>query len=414
MIKKYLKEYLPASVLKTIKPVCSKFYKYGHFLRARKYPIIQNPDKELEVVFQIKDETWEDIYYPECYGHNKEMHLKVFGKAEYIFKETNAVVSTGSDAVITSKGVYWSKFNQEEFVTWAKPSDINLAWFDRDNVALFKLKRKEYISGKVLSLLGDCAHHWAHCMFEFLPKLFSAGKAGLLNQEITILVVENVDKQILEIIKNYLKNFPKTRIRFVKKSTDCICEELYFMPIPGPSYADYKFRLDYVEFIPHYVLEDLKQYVIDPLIEKIKDNKPKYDKIFLPRNKAYTHTGRYLINYDEIHDFFKEQGYVDLEGSTMTLEEKADVFYRAKEVVGMYGSALVNFMFCNQAKCLNLSNYKFVTETCIYILNRDYISKMITVTGQDDGSEYGSNFYIPLEKIKKVYKEYMMDNNDKG
>ena len=42
---------------------------------------------------------------------------------------------------------------------------------------------------------------------------------------------------------------------------------------------------------------------------------------------------------------------------------------------------------------------------------RNYVSRMVTVTGQDEGSEYGSNFYIPLDKIKRAYKDIMQDSD---
>ncbi len=409
MGKNWIKKRLPKFMIRHVLTLYRGLLYYFHWLESKTYRIIQNPEKEFEVVHKIKGETWEETCYPECYGHSKEMHLTVFSPAEYIFKERNVLVSAASDAIITTKGVFWSKFNNDEFVTWAKPSDYNVLWYDRNIIRIFSHKRRSVVKGKVLSLLGDCSYHWAHCLFEFIPQLFSAGEAGLLDDEITILVVDNVDRNILEIVKNYLKSFPKARIQFAKSGVDYECEELLFMPIPGPCYSDYKFRLDYVEYVPHYVIEQIKRYVIDPLVMKIEDHKPKYEKIFLPRNKSYTHTGRYLTNYDEIHDYFKSIGFVDLEGSTMTLEEKADVFYHAKEVITLFGSSLMNLMFCNQAKCICLSNYKFVTETSEFVMVRDYVSKMITVTGQDDGSEYSSNFYIPLDKIKKVYKEYMMD-----
>lgn len=409
MNRKGLKKCLPWFLLDPLMYVYRLYLLFIHRLKAKTFRIIQNPEDVFEVVYKIKGETWEDTCYPECYGHSKEMHLTVNSPAEYIFKESNVYVSEASDAIITPKGVFWSKFNNEEFVTWAKPTDYNVLSYDRETIRIFKHKKTTIVRGKALSLIGNCSYHLAHCLFEFIPQLFSAGEAGLLNQDITVLVNKKNDANVLEIINSYLMRYPKVQLLYTEPGVDYKCEELFFMPIPGPSYCDYKFRLDYVEYVPHYVIDSIKRYVIDPLVDRVRNNKPRYEKVFFPRNKAFTHTGRYLNNYDEIHDYFVSLGYVDFEGATMTLEEKADVMFHAKEVVCLYGTSLVNLMFCNQAKCINLSNYKFVTETCLFDLIRDYVSKMVTVTGQDDGSEYSSNFYIPLEKIKKVYNEYMLD-----
>lgn len=408
MSKKSFINLLPGFIVKPGHVLIVELNKLARRQKSKTYRIVQNPEKELHVVHQVKGPTWEEICYPECYGHSKEMHLTVFSPAEFIFEEKNAIINANSDAVITDKGVYWDKFNQEEFVTWAKPADSNVAWFDRESIGILRENKQQRIEGKVLSLIGLWSYHWAHCLFEFLPKLFSAGEAGLLDSPITILVVENEDGNIKEIINNYLKDFPNAKIYYVQNHIDYICDELYFLPSPGPNYCDYKFRLDYIEYIPQYVIDSIHRYVVAPIIDKIKDNKTKYEKIFMPRNKAFTHTGKYLKNYDEVHDYFMSLGYVDVEGSTMTLEEKADVFYHAKEVVGMFGSALFNLIFCNQAKCISLSNYKFVTETVELIMARNYVSKMVTITGQDDNSDYGSNFYIPLEKIKRAYKDIML------
>ncbi|EXY62956.1 hypothetical protein M085_4642, partial [Bacteroides fragilis str. 3986 N(B)19] len=103
------------------------------------------------------------------------------------------------------------------------------------------------------------------------------GEAGLLDDSITILVVENEDATIMEIINSYLTNYPNAKIKFITKKIDYTCEVLYFMPSPGSSFNGPKFRLDYPYYISRHVLDKTKKYIIDPIIEKVKDDKPKYD-----------------------------------------------------------------------------------------------------------------------------------------
>lgn len=312
------------SVPRRIKKVLKK-------VRAVAYPIVVDPENIFEVVHKIKDASWEHTYYPECYEHCKEQHLEVYVPAEYIYKSDNGVVSYESDVVITPKGAYWDKFNSEEFVTWAKPADSNVVWYDKKNIGITRYRKTEFIRGRVLSLVGVWAYHWGHCMYQFLPKLFSAGEAGLLDDSITILVVENEDATIMEIINSYLTNYPNAKIKFITKKIDYTCEVLYFMPSPGSSFNGPKFRLDYPYYISRHVLDKTKKYIIDPIIEKVKDDKPKYDKIFLPRAGRI----RNLTNYEEVHNYFKELGYVDIEGADLSFEEKAGLFYHAKEIVGL-------------------------------------------------------------------------------
>lgn len=396
VIKKIIRRCIPQFVIKGVRKKWSK-------LISKTYPIIINPNEAFETFYKVKEDTWEHSYYPACYGHCKEQHLEVFVPAEYIYKIKNAIISCESNVVLTDKGVYWEKHNQEEFVTWAMPVDRNVAWYDYESMGLIRYKKREFIPGRTLSLIGVWAYHWGHCMYEFLPKLFSAGEAGVLNEPINILVVENEDATILEIMSNYLENFPKVKMIFAKPKIEYECEELYYMPNPGASFNGPQYRLDYPYYISRHVLDKTKKYVIDPLIDKVKSNDTQYERIFLPRGGR----GRSITNYDEVHDYFKSLGFHDIEGAELTLEQKADLFYHAKEVVGCYGSALLNLMFCNQANAMVLINYKMSTDTSLYLQIRDYCKTVINVTGQDEKPEYHTNFYIPLDKIKKVYEEYI-------
>ncbi len=391
-IKRIIRRCIPDRVVKWCKRIYSKTY-----------PIINNPNDVFEIICKVKDNTWEDTYYPPCYGHCKEQHLEVLIPAEYIYKIKDGIVSYESDAVLTNKGVYWEKYNQDEFVTWAMPSDDNVTWYDHENIGIIRYRKEEYITGRTLSLVGVWAYHWGHCMYQFMPKLFSAGEAGLLNESINILVVENEDATIMEIIRSYLAGFPNAKIIFAKPKTEYKCETLYYMPNPGASFNEGKYRLDYPYYISRHVLDKTKKYVIDPLIERVKDNDTKYEKLFLHRGGRK----RSLTNYDEVHEYFKSIGFHDIEGSALSLEQKADLFYHAKEIVACYGSALLNLMFCNQANLMVLINYKMSTDTSLYLQIRDYCNIVINVTGQDEKPDYHTNFYIPLEKIKMAYEEHI-------
>lgn len=362
-----------------------------------KYVIVKKTNIAFKKVYKVKDGTWEDSYYPECYGHCKEQHLSVYSPEEYIFEFPNAVISNESDVVITEQGVYWDKFNDEEFLTWADPVDANVISYDSDSIYIKKRKQK-LVKGRVLSMLGVWANHWGHCMYQFLPKLFTAGEAGLLNEPIKVLVPDTEDKTIIEIIKFYLASYPQAEIVYAHDGIDYKCEILYFMPTSGSNFNGSHFRLDYPYYISRHVIEKTKKYVINPIIAKIKDYNPKIDKLYLSRRSRRTAT-----NIKEIDDFFFSQGFVEIEGAKLTLEQKAAIFYHAKEIVGMYGSGFLNLMFCNQAKGLVFTNYKMSTDTSIYIQIRDYVSDLINITGQDISSDYHTDTYYPIEKIKKAY-----------
>lgn len=398
MIKKKIKGLIPSPLLNKIAVERKRF-------NSKIYPIVKNSQSEFEIAYTVKDATWEDAYYSECYMHNKEQHLKVFSPQEYIYRLHEAIVFCNSDVVLTTQGAYWGRYNNEEFVTWAKPYDARLVSFNRDAVRLCRTNKKERIKGKVLPLVGNDCFHWVHSIFEFLPRLFTAGEAGLLDQPISILVIENIDHTILEIIKNYLLGFPKAKIVFVKSLIEYECEELYFQNVSGPGDSDSRFRLDYPWYIPRHVIEKTNKYFIDPVTEKIKNNNPKYEKIYLDRNSKFAKNGRMLKNRAEVHDYFQNQGFVDIEGSNLSLEEKADIFYHAQEIIALHGSSLMNLAFCNNARVMIFGNYRFATDPIFYPFFRERVSDCIYVTGQDDTDQFHSNYYIPLEKIKKAYNE---------
>lgn len=385
--------------------VKSRIKDYMREFNSASYTIIKEPSNVFEIVSRVKGVTWEKTYYAECYGHNKEQQLEVFSPEDVIYKIYNGIVIEGSDVVVTDQGALWGKYNQEEFATYFVPFDTNVLWYDRESVKIEKFNSIEFVPGKVLPLIGLDAHHWVHSIYEYLPRLFSAGEAGLLNNPITILVIENQDHNIMEIINNYLKDFPAAKIMKVKNGVAYKCEELYFQPVVGPSDSGYKFRLDYPWYIPRYIIDQTNRYVVNPMVESAKNKSSKYDKIFLGRSSKFSKNSRTLINYDEVHNYFLNKGFIDIEGANLTLEEKANIFYHAKEIVALHGSSTMNFIFCNKAKCMVLGNYRFAVDPVVYPFVRDKVSSYVYVTGQDENSEFHSSYYIPLEKIKKVYQE---------
>ncbi len=367
---------------------------------SKQYDLILDPNTKFKRIFEIKKNTWEDSSYPACYMHSQEQHLKVFKPAEYIYEEKDATVFLDSDVVLTDKGVYWYKYNQEEFLTWYKGiPDLNVLSYRKEKIRFYKYFKTKKIEGKVLSLIGVWSSHWGHFMFQYLPKFFYACEAGFFYEKISILVPYNIDHTMLEIIKRYLNNYPKAKLIFAEPRTNYVCETLYFAPAVQYSWVDYNFRIDYTSCLSERVENAIRHYVALPLIEKVKNNKMVYEKIFLGRPA----TKRTLTNFDEIHKYFMNLGFVDIDPATLSLEEKADIFYHAKIVVGLFGSSFFNLIFGNNTKCLCLTNFKFMTENSYYNLIRNNVSKYINVTGQDENSSYHTNFYISLDKVKSAY-----------
>ena len=375
---------------------------YYRFKNSVEYSIIKNSDNHFEELCQVKPETWDKAYYPPLYGHTKEKYMDILTPSQYAILIPNASINADSDVVITSDGVYWDKYNEEEFMTFAMPSDCNLIHYTNDSVWLKPTINKEYIKGTSLSLLGVWSYHWCHFFLQFASKLFYAGENGLLNQEVTVIVNERADANIIQLVNDYLKSFPSAKMVMAKRNTEIICENVICIPTAFPNFNVGRFRLDYPYIIPQHSIDRISKYAVDPYIKETKGKPARFEKIFLTR-KSSSNSARNLTNYDEIHDYFKSLGFVDIEGAGMDLYEKADVFYHAKEIVGPHGASWQNLMFCNGARCLVFTNYRFVDDTCGYTQVRDKIHSWLNVAGQDENDQYHSNYYIPLEKIKKAY-----------
>lgn len=75
------------SFLYNYSPQCLKDYRKK--LLTSPYPIVKNPNEVFNKVYKVKEETWEDSYYPECYGLCKEQHLVIKDKkGTYILQIT--------------------------------------------------------------------------------------------------------------------------------------------------------------------------------------------------------------------------------------------------------------------------------------------------------------------------------------
>ena len=397
----------------------TKSYIYEHFVpefiknyrrqkRTYVYPIIKDIKNVFPVLCKVKEASWDEMLYPPLYGKSKEQYMKVYTDSQYAVEILNARINSDSDVIITSQGAYWDKYNEEEFITWAKPEDTNVAYYNSDSIAIVHCRRVEKISGITLSLIGTCCYHWAHFLMQFACMMYYAGENGLLDQDVTILYQDRGDKCIRQFIDDYIANYPNVKLKYADCGVDYICEKLIAIPATTPNFNFYKFRLDYPYVVPSCVLERIDKYVVKPYIEKVRNNKPTYEKIFLGRRGMR----RTLINYDEIHDFFIKKGFVDIEGANLTLEQKADIFYHAKEVVGVSGGSEENLIFSHGAKCMFFINYHIATLTWSYMQTKNKVACWINVAGQDEAPSHFSNFTIPLEKAQKAYEEYIETRNE--
>jgi hypothetical protein len=376
------------------------FYERCHY---KDYILVKNPNERFECLYHVSDASWNPLYTPEIYDIAKENQMIVKFPAIDIFRIPGAIVNLCSDIVIDGDYAWWDKYNEEDFLTLALPDDKNLLSFNNRTVRVITALKKEFIKGRVLDLTGVYCWVWSHFLFQFVCKMFFAGEAGLLDEDITILVNDYKDENIDKIFESYLSKYPKAHKKVIQPKVDYQCEELINIRSTSFNFNEATTFWRHHYLIPQIVIDRLHKIISEPLVEKIKNNPAKHKKIFLAR-----HSNRILTNTEEVEAFFKEQGFYFIEGWELKLEEKVDLFYHAEIIVGIHSSAWFNLIFCNrEVKCLQFVNNRFMCDPQAYTIGKQHISHMISVDGQDETDNRRSNYYIPLDKIKAAYKQLL-------
>lgn len=373
-------------------------------LFAKRYVIIKHPESKYPVVFHVKDTTWEKVYVAATYQLFEASHTAYFHNKQDILLVNNARITNSSDLVIKDKEVLWDKALQVNF-TKVVPLDMNLYGYTKDDVSVVLHRKSHFVSGRCISLLGVHANIWAHFIVQFLPKLFMAEDRGLLDGAITLIVPIYSDDNIKQIIQNYLAKYQNITLLEAANNVDYVCEELFYMPTAAYLANHAKFELTCDCVIPAYVLDLLKNKLVNSFIEKVKQQPSEYEKIYLVRRGTY----RCMHNWKEVEDFFVSEGFILVEPHKLTLEEKAHLFYHAKYIVGPFSSAWTNTMFANGAKGLMFCNMPRTIESYQVVLGSIGNVEVLQVTGWDDSSDIHAGFEIPLTRIQAAYKQFMYD-----
>lgn len=374
--------------------------------RSRMSMIIKNPKEVFEKVIDINADEWIPCGHPNVFNFSKAYEGQYYYRGESVLSIANATVSDASDIIETSNGVVWSKSEKNNFCV-ITPRDKNLLEYDSEKVYLYAYKKTEYISGKVVSLLGVGADLWAHFVVQHLPKLFYAGEKGLLNEEITLLCPNYKDDQLDEIVSNYLRQFPNVCLRKVISETYYKCEFLYYIPILVwlGDYSEYLHPS--MELFPPRVGGLLKRNLIDPMILKIRESRrfDDYKKVYLVRrNELYRH----VENEQELEDAFVKKGFKLIAPHEYTFEEKVDLFYHAEEIVGPLSGGFINTMFCHTgAKVLPFSQICRTVEGYLPFLQSISGIELLLVTGEDRSSSTQCNVFFPLDKVLSAYHYFV-------
>lgn len=374
------------------------------------YPIIKNPEEVFEKVYHIKDATWEAFDMPDIYQMRKGLKGSLYHKSQDILHiNEECLQAANSDAIRTSKGVIWDKYYEDVF-PYMIPMDEDVVEYQNDVISLRKATKEIYVDDVCVSLFGTFSTIWSHFLVQFLPKLYYAEEAGLLDKEITLLLPDIKDSHVEKLVSNVLVRHPQLRIL---RDYQCNyrkayrCRELYYIPTSSLISNDYIFpsMLHYV--IPIRVIDLLKKNVVAPEVNMVGRDSSKERKIYLVRRSF-----RVPTDIEKIEEFFRNEGFEFVEPHKLSFEEKVKVFHEASIIVGPHSSAWSNLIFANNPKCLMLMSTNWIDDMYSGYLNMNFDYTLLQVVGNTEGKYDRTfdhhNYNLSFEKVKAAYNELLM------
>lgn len=377
-------------------------YRQGKILSAK----IKKAEALGSKVAVFKPETIEEVDMHKVYGFIVDGSFKVNYPEIDLWKFTDATVIGRTDFVFDKNGnVFWKKYFAYNY---SKNITSDRLFLKEENGIVYYKKPKHFLNVDVaFSMLGVHAHIWSHSLSEYYPKLSVLQSAiDDAGGEITVLVPDYQDLQLKEVVYNELNKHKGIKILVVDDEVAVKVKFLYYMERPT-TFTDHEVSVALGDDVqPKVVAEILKEKLVSPLLGEIDQN-AKPIKIYLPRRGF----GRNLINWAEVEEYFRENGYYFLEAPhKLSLKEKVQLFNSAEVIAGPFGSAFSNILFCKPGtKILLFSNFSRFYEAWLCLHKKYFNLDMLWVTGYDDKSAANpshSSFYIPLQKIKDAAKYF--------
>ncbi|RAX54282.1 hypothetical protein CCY99_04525 [Helicobacter sp. 16-1353] len=186
-------------------------------------------------------------------------------------------------------------------------------------------------------------------------------------------------------------------------------------------YLDYQnYHIDNVYFCSNPQCND--KYIL-PAIKKLQDNlydsnfKAKGERIYISRKKS---PRRYLVNEDEIFEILHHKyGFEKIYMEDYNLKEKINHIMRAKVIISIEGTSLINGLFMNatNAKLIGLRSHS-MTEHLLIISamfkNIEYLPIICDIYDNSDENQWAeNNLYLNKEYLIKKLKDYEIDEMHK-
>jgi capsular polysaccharide biosynthesis protein len=255
-----------------------------------------------------------------------------------------------------------------------------------------KLPSISYIPETLAVITSQVSFNYFHWMFDVLPRLELLRKSNLDYDRIVINRGKYFTKENCGFQNESLKLLGISQDKLIEcnPETHILAKNLIVSSMAG-----------YSAHVPKNVCHFLR----NEFLEKITMRKEsKYKRIYISREDA---THRKVLNEEEVFSILKKYGFKLIKLSTLSFEEKIELFYGAEVIVSPHGAALTNLIFCNPGtKIVEMFTPTYLMP-CFHIISNhmdlDYYGLIGEKITQDEGlSNHKDPIVIDIDKLKKT------------
>ena len=257
---------------------------------------------------------------------------------------------------------------------------------------------------------GRCTQNYFHWVIEYIPKIILYAKSG--SKANSLLVGHGMPKQHYDFLKFLCEKYNLSYFE-IKPNTHVKVKELFIPSQHTYIPDDSKYEYWQGGAIDTEAINALADHGYEMLDNSITHKASKdYERIYISRKNT---RARSITNESAIENLFQQHGFDIIDTSLFSFTEQVKLFKNAKIIASPTGAAMANLAFCQPGTkiiCLvSTANKKFCIQANIAI------SRLCTFTyvvgdivyprsNFTTDTEYRfSDFFVPLEKLKKMLNE---------
>lgn len=289
------------------------------------------------------------------------------------------------------------------------PWDSNLLgersiFSDRKSLDFYLPKKTKKLS-RVINLLSTHDWHWLHALVEMIPPVMWCLQNGIDGD---LLVSARADPNIIEILTILLEKFHDNRkIIFCEQGESVFCQDLVLLP-HGVYLNNHALVINNSGIVINEwaktAIRELSVYLRLYFSDRVTSSS--YGgKVFLNRTGA-----RGAKNSDQVLSLVKSFGFdvlddlVKLYGKDLNLKKKMEIYGGMSHIIGFYGSALGNVLFCEQGThCLMLGSSARSLDISLNAFN--YINA-IYFQCPEVSSNVHSDIVVPIDQLRECLQQW--------